>query len=320
MQEKDTMKKKKMFYYGTQYFRPPNPPRHQHRFHLEKIKHELGFNVIKNFCQWNACSRTPGVYDFSEYEEVMLICDELELNVVVNACLEDAPYWLERLHPECRYVNSKGKPDELSGNDNHPSGAHPGLCLDNDVIVEEAKRFLKALAESAKRHPSLLGYDCWNEPHIEPNWNSDYWADSSDLLYCYCPESIRRFREWLISKYGTVEALNAAWSHYYGVWEEINPPRRHGNFADWLDWWQFWFDNLRRQMKWRYETLKEADPDRFVMSHSGGVPPLLSRIESGINNFTLAKEVDMWGTSLAPMAQNWTTAEAAAWHDKVPPK
>ncbi|MBN2292081.1 MAG: beta-galactosidase, partial [Pirellulales bacterium] len=286
--------------------------RHQHRFHLEKIKKELGFNVIKNFCQWNSCSRKPGVYDFSEYEEVMSICDEFELNVIVNASLEDAPYWLEKQHPECRYVNSKGMPAELSGNDNHPAGGHPGLCLDNDVIIDEAKRFLREVAESAKRHPSLLGYDCWNEPHIEPNWNTDYWAHTSDILYCYCPESIRRFRQWLMERYENVEALNAAWKRYYGEWDEINPPRRHGNYADWLDWWQFWFDNLQRQMRWRYETLKAADPERFVMSHSGGIPPLLARIESGINNFTLAKEVDMWGTSMAPMAQNWTTAEAAA--------
>lgn len=306
------MEKKNIFYYGAQYFRPPNPPREQHRFHLEKIKKELGFNIVKLFWQWNSSQRVRGVFDFSEYEEIMTICDELELNVLVNTVLEDAPYWLERAHPECRYVNAKGRADELSGNDDHPSGGHPGLCLDNPAVMQEAEKFLRALVQSVKGHCSFLGYDCWNEPHIEPNWNSLYWADQGDQLYCYCPASIRAFRQWLKNRYGTVETLNSSWARYYGDWEELNPPRRHGNFADWLDWWRFWFDNQQRQMKWRYGILKEADPDHFVMSHSGGVPPILPRIEAGINNFTLAKEVDIWGTSLAPLSQNWSTAEAAA--------
>ena len=306
------MQKKNIFYYGAQYFRPPNPPRGQHRFHLEKIKKELGFNVIKLFWLWNASQRMRGVFDFNEYEEILAICDELELNVIVNTALEDAPYWLEQTHPECRYVNAKGRADELSGNDNHPSGGHPGLCLDNPVVVEEAEKFLEAVAKSAKGHSSLLGYDCWNEPHIEPNWNSLYWADLGDLLYCYCPGSVSAFREWLRNRYGDIESVNAAWARYYGDWEQVNPPRRHGNFADWLDWWRFWFENLQRQIKWRYETLKKADPDHFIMSHSGGIPPVLPRIEAGINNFALAKEVDLWGTSFAPLGQNWSTAEAAA--------
>ena len=306
------MHQQKTFYCGTQYFRPPNPPRDQHRFHLEKIKNELGFNIIKLFWLWNSSQRAPGAFDFSEYEEVLEICDELELNVLVNTCLEDAPYWLERAHPECRYVNAKGQAAELSGNDNHPSGGHPGLCFDNPVVMKEAEKFLAALVSCVTAHPSFLGYDCWNEPHIEPNWKTLYWADQGDLLYCYCPASLEKFRHWLRDRYGTVEALNAAWVRYYGDWEEVNPPRRHGNFADWLDWWRFWFDNLQAQMKWRYETLKQADPDHFVMSHSGGVPPIMPRIEAGINNFALAKEVDLWGTSLAPMSQNWSSAEAAA--------
>jgi beta-galactosidase len=309
------MKKQDIFYYGTQYFRPPNPPRGQHRFHLEKIKNELGFNIVKLFWQWNSCEYVKDQFDFSEYEEVLALCDELGLNVLVQTVLEDAPYWLEREHPECRYVNAKGHADELSGNDNHPTGGHPGLCLDNPVILERGGKFLGELARAASKHPSLVGYDCWNEPHIEPNWNTSYWADLGDTLYCYCPASSAKFKAWLQRKYQTIKTLNQAWKRYYGNWEEVNPPRRHGNFADWLDWWRFWFDNLQEQMRWRYQVLKGADPDHFVMSHSGGIPPVLARIHAGINNFALAKEVDMWGTSAAPIIQNWTPAETAAAHE-----
>jgi beta-galactosidase len=309
------VKKENIFYYGTQYFRPPNPPRDQHRYHLSRIKDELGFNIVKVFWQWNSCESVKDQWDFSEYTEILDLCDEIGLNVLVQTSLEDAPYWLEREHPECRYVNAKGHAEELSGNDNHPSGGHPGLCLDSAAVMERGGRFLRAVAQEARAHPSLIGYDCWNEPHIEPNWNTLYWADLGDTLFCYCNASTTRFVDWLKRKYGSVGELNRAWKRYFGAWEEVNPPRRHGTFADWLDWLRFWFDNLRQQMGWRYGILKEADPDHFVMSHSGGIPPILARIQAGMNNFALAGEVDLWGTSVAPLAQNWTTGETAAAYD-----
>jgi beta-galactosidase GanA len=299
------------FLYGAQYYRKPNPPRGEHRFHLTKIKKELGFNVIRIWVMWNCVEPKPGQYDLDEVDEILGLCDELGLQVVVQLVLEDAPYWLERKHPETRYINARGVPQELSGNDNHPAGGHPGLCLDNDSVAEPAAKFLKAAVSLARRHGSVIGYDCWNEPHIEPNWNSDYWATSADLLFCYCPASSEHFRKWLRERYETLERLNEAWARSFGYWEDVNPPRRHGNFADWLDWYRFWFDNLEAQQRWRYEVIRAADPGRFCMSHSGGVPPMLARIEAGINNFSLAKPVDMWGTSMAPLGQNWTTAEAA---------
>lgn len=301
----------RQFLYGAQYYRKPNPPRGEHRFHLEKIKNELGFNIIRVWLMWNYVEPRPGEYDFEEIDEILSLCDELDIQVIVQTCLEDAPYWLERQHPEARYVNARGVAQELSGNDNHPAGGHPGLCLDNETVVERASAFLTASVTSAKRHRSVIGYDCWNEPHIEPNWNSDYWATSADLLFCYCPASIAKFRDWLRAKCDSIDALNEAWARAFGYWEDVNPPRRHGNFADWLDWFRFWFDNLERQQRWRYDVIRAADPERFCMSHSGGVPPMLARIEAGINNFSLAKPVDLWGTSMAPLCQNWTTAEAA---------
>ncbi|MCK4417403.1 MAG: beta-galactosidase [Candidatus Latescibacteria bacterium] len=232
------MEKRKIFYYGGTCFRPPNPPRSQHRSHLEMIKKELGFNVVRVWCLWNHCHRAPEVFDFSEHEEIISICDELELSVIFQTVLEDAPYWLEQAHPECRYVDSKGKPDELSGNDNHPSGGHPGLCLDNPVVVKQAERFLKAVAESMKAHTSLLAYDCWNEPHIEPCWNTNYWADMGDLLYCYCPGSMIAENSFglfdhngmlqpQVPPYGLSEVFGLEEEENYFTWPDYESTAKH---------------------------------------------------------------------------------------------
>jgi hypothetical protein len=151
----------------------------------------------------------------------------------------------------------------------------------------------------------LLGFDCWNEPHLEPAWVCNYWGNMGDRLFCYCQQTRAQFRRWLASRYATVERLNATWGRAYGEWEDINPPNRHGTYADWLDWGRFWYDQLAGHMRWRYEILKSADPDHVVMSHSGAVPPFLPRPNAYIHNWKLAEPVDLWGTSYAPKYHNW---------------
>ena len=51
--EQVEMNKTKTFHCGTNYWRPPNPPREQHRRHLEKIKNDLGFDIVNLRVIWN---------------------------------------------------------------------------------------------------------------------------------------------------------------------------------------------------------------------------------------------------------------------------
>jgi len=297
------------FLYGTHYWRPPNPPEEQHEFHLTRIKKELGFNVVKIRLQWNWLERERGVLYLDEVEKMFNLCDELGLGALAEINLETAPYWLEQAHPETHYVNAKGQPMELGPYDSTQGGGYPGLCFHHKVVREEAERFLKLLVTAIKGHKSLLAYDCWNEPHLEPAWQCNYWADTGEKLYCYCEESREAFRTWLKAKYGDIETLNKTWCRAYTDFSQLTPPNRHGNYADWMDWMRFWFDSLAENMRFRYAAIKAADPDRQVLSHSGAVPPFLPRATAFIHNWKLAEGVDVWGTSFAPKAPDWRLAD-----------
>lgn len=305
------MHKRRGFVYGTHYHRPPNPPREQHNFHLPRIKNELGFNLVKFRVQWNAIQRRPEEFDFAELAEMFDICDRIDLNTLVEINLETAPYWLERKYPETRYVSAHGHAIELGPYESTQKGGYPGLCFHNVEVREEGERFLRVLIRSFRDRKSLVGYDCWNEPHLEPAWMSNYWGNMGDRLYCYCEASKRAFREWLEERYADIEILNSRWIRAYGDWDDVNPPNRHGHYADWLDWIRFWFDSLSAHMSWRYRIIKEEDPGRFVKSHSGAVPPFLERPNAFINNWTLAAPVDIWGTSFSPKGHNWSLSECA---------
>ena len=87
-----------------------------------------------------------------------------------------------------------------------------------------AEKWLLALIERYKGHPATLGYDLWNEHSAQ--------GGSPPNMYCYCPATQRRFREWLKAKYGTLEALGKAWYRYsYAEWDDIHPPKNFSGLS-----------------------------------------------------------------------------------------
>src|SRR5260370_7930025 len=94
---------------------------------LERIAQELGFNTIKLFAQWNLINRREGYYDFEEIAEILDACARLELKVVINTIMENAPYWLEQRFPEAPYVHAHVRAQSLRINTNTQSGRHSAL-------------------------------------------------------------------------------------------------------------------------------------------------------------------------------------------------
>lgn len=299
------------FLYGTAYWRPPNPPRDQHRRHLDIIKGELGFDLIRCRLQWNWHHRHPDGFDFDELHEIFDICDRIDLGVLIETSLESAPYWLEEQHPQARYVSANGRPIELGSQEATPTGGHPGLCFHNGPVLEHGERYLREIVRQFRHRRCVRLYDCWNEPHLEPCWCNNMWGNMGDRVFCYCQASREAFRGWLRRRYETIDALNDTWGRAYTSFKQVQPPILQGNYSDWLDWLRFWLDELQEHMRWRVRIIKEEDPEHVVASHSGAVPPVLPRANACIDNWRFAQPVDMWGTSFAPQAFSWDLATCA---------
>ena len=135
------------------------------------------------FLNGRICIPAPGEFDFEEQQEIFDICEKLGLKVFIQTRLESSPYWLEKKYPEARYVSANGHAVELGPNGNTQCGGYPGLCFHNDAIKQEAENFLRALATAFKDRKCLIGYDCWNEPHLEPAWIDNTWIDMGDRVF-----------------------------------------------------------------------------------------------------------------------------------------
>ncbi|MGH7903150.1 MAG: beta-galactosidase [Candidatus Dormibacteraceae bacterium] len=281
------------FTYGAQYYRPPNPPRQDWRRDLGLMR-EHGFNTVKFWACWSWIAGRPGEMDFSELDALMDLAATEGLKVVVNVILENAPYWLERRHPEARYRAHDGMEVQMTAAINTPGGGWPGLCFDNRAVREAGTEFLEATVRRYRDHPALAVWDVWNEPHLEPSW---YYPDR---MFCYCDASVSLFRAWARNRYPGIDSLNAVWARRYSDWHEVLPPRAFETYPDLIDWRTFWLENLAGWLGWKIEAVKRIDSQHPVMTHvaSSGYQGTLAT--NSWDEWLLSRSVDMFGTSSFP--------------------
>ncbi|MCU1558529.1 MAG: Beta-galactosidase/beta-galactosidase [Microbacteriaceae bacterium] len=284
---------------GAQYYRPPNPPHDDWRRDLLLMK-QSGLNTVKFWACWSWVNVRDAEFDWADLDELMEHARSIGLTVVINTIIENAPYWLEQQFPNARYVDDRGDAMRLTAAMNTPGGGWPGLCFDNDEVWAAASHFLTQLVQRYDDNDALSVWDVWNEPHLEP---ASYFPER---MYCYCGASVARFVAWLQGKYGTLDALNLAWSRRFSAWDQVQPPRVFEAVPDLIDWREFWFDNLERWLERRVATVRAAGSGKTVMTHvalSGFTGQLATHT---LDEFRLARHVDAFGTSSFP---TWLMAD-----------
>jgi beta-galactosidase GanA len=267
---------------------------------LKTFAQEYKFNIIRIYSSWVYHHRESDRFDFAELEEVMGYCDEFGIRVLMGVIMEDAPWWLEAAHPETRYVDADDLPFRLGGSGNNVSGGWPGLCLDWEPVRQAAGKFIREMAKTVAKHPSMYAYDCWNEPHIEPSGTHRFTPTLEERLFCYCPRTIAEFQHWLQKRYGSLDRLNEAWVRTYPDWKVIDPPRRKGTYLDWVDWRRFIIDRSTDEMRFRVDNVRAVDSQHVLESHAGSQVVVDPMSVIGINTWRLAEVVETWGLSNFP--------------------
>jgi len=259
---------------------------------LNQIK-SVGFNTVKCWVDWATAEPKPGEFHFENLGLLLRLAEARGLRLVVQIYLDSAPDWVGEKYPDGQFVDRSGMVVK--------SQAAPGFCVDHPGVREQIVKFLQALSRQANRSPALYGWDVWSEPHVIN------WADFPYLAnpeFCFCPNSQLRFREWLRKKYGTLEALNAAWYRRFDRWEQVEPPRASTilSYTDYLDWRAFIDDKLAGDLKTRVEAIRAEDHAHAITSHAA-VPALFTSPTDGYgepDDWKMAASADFFGTSIYP--------------------
>jgi hypothetical protein len=93
------------------------------------------------------------------------------------------------------------------------------------------------------------------------------YSDAFD--FCWGPHTLAKFRKWLESQYGSLDALNAEWQSAFQDWSSVVPSttadaRRTRNFAPWADhrtYMEVSFANAYRVVR---DAVREGDPDGHI--------------------------------------------------------
>jgi len=281
-----------VLYFGSQFYRPPNPRRQDWERDLDTLA-GLGFNVIKIWAMWTWTHIAPGRFDFSDLAQLLDLAGKRKLNVIINTIPENAPYWLEQAHPEARQCDHTGMRVHLQARPNTPCGGWPGLCLDNEPVRHLAGEWFAAIGREFKGHPALYGYDIWNETFFELG---GYYPGRR---FCYCDATVAKFREHMKKKYGSLQAINEAWVRRYSDWAQVEPPRFFGSYPDHIDWIEWRLQNQIDQMSWRIKSIKKGDRNVLITSH--GICGTLGLLPTHLNpDWGMAELVEQWGASSFP--------------------
>jgi beta-galactosidase len=260
---------------------------------LLKIK-GLGFNTVRTWVEWSVGEPREGQYHLENLDLLLRLADEVGLKVIVQVYVDSAPEWVGAKYPEGRYAAQDGQPI--------PSQAAPGFCFDNKNVRDAVLAFFQEVARHAAKSGAFYGWDLWSEP-AALNWARVGYK--SEPMFCYCPASMERFREWLQKKYGTLDKLNMAWHRTFTDWKQVEPPRFGTilTYTDFMDWRVYYGYKLAEDLKMRNGAVKAIDPAHVTTSHAPNPSPLVGTLADPYDptdDFLMKDSVDYFGTSFYP--------------------
>lgn len=219
---------------------------------------------------WAALEPAEGEFDFSWLDRVMDMLADNDAYAVLATPSGARPAWLARTYPEVLRVRPDRGRNLFGRRHNH--------CLTSPVYREKTRLINSKLAERYADHPALL---VW---HVSNEYSGA----------CHCSMCRAAFRQWLIEKYKTLDALNHAWwtafwSHTYTDWDQIDPPSEIGETSVHglnLDWKRFVTDQTIDFMLNEIAPLREHTPDIPVTTNFMGTFP-------GLNYWKMAPHLDV---------------------------
>lgn len=232
-----------------------------------------------NVFSWAKLQPDENTYDFSELDDMIAMLSENGIDIVLATATGAMPAWMAKKYPEVTRVDFEGRRHKFGQRHNH---------CPNSLVWQ--KYAAKLAGELARRYGSNPHVVCW---HINNEYNTG----------CYCENCEKAFRIWLRKKYGTLEAVNAAWNtefwgHTFYDWDEIVAPNdlsdgmgfgftRKTAFAGIsIDYDRFLSDSLLENYKLERDAIRKYDKETPITTNLMGT-------YKGLDYFKWAKEMDI---------------------------
>lgn len=195
---------------------------------------------------WAMIEPSEGQYDFKWLDKAVELASNHGLKVIMCTPTATPPVWLTQKYPEVLVVLENGQKAMHGTREHYSWSSSKYRELTVKIVTEMARHY--------GNDSRIWGWQIDNEP-------SHYGTVD------YGPEVLTNFREWLKTKYGTIQSLNNAWgtafwSGTYSGFEQIEIPRPSllisgtASPHSVLDFKRFSADQCASYVSLQYRTLK----------------------------------------------------------------
>ena len=173
-----------------------------------KLFREAGIDLVTiNVFGWTKDQPEEGRYDFTWIDELIALVKAEGINVCLATGTAAHPAWMAKKYPDILRTDFGGR--KRKWGDRHNS------CPSSPAYHKFAPALAGALAERYRNEKAVV---LW---HVSNEYTGMCWCDRCEAA----------FRVWLKKRYGTLDALNAAWnsrfwSQYITDWDEIVVPNQ----------------------------------------------------------------------------------------------
>lgn len=232
-------------YYGAAYYDEYMP--------VSRVEEDMrlmraaGMNVIRIAeSTWSTWEPQDGVFDFASLHRMLDGAQRHGINVIVGTPTYAIPPWLAAKYPDILAETHAGP--ERYGRRQNMDITHPGYRA-------HCERIIRRLLAEVQPYPNVIGFQ----------------LDNETKHYDTCgPRAQALFKQWLQKKFGTVEALNAAfglayWSNSLGSWDDLPDVRGTINGSLAAEYEAFQRHLAAEFLRWQRGILDEyRRPDQFV--------------------------------------------------------
>ena len=231
---------------------------------------------------WSRLEPARDEFRWEWLDDAVSVLGEAGLRVILCTPTATPPKWLVDERPD---ILPTGRDGRIRG-----FGSRRHYSFSSPSYREESRRITRAVAERYGKNPHIVG------------WQTDNEYGCHDSVRDYGPAARDAFRVWLEAKYGSVDALNAAWGNVfwsmdYGSFDEVEVPAgavTEINPAHRLDFARFSSDQVLSFDAEQCAILRDLSPGRWLSHNVMG-------ISLDFDHFALGRHHDMLAWDSYPL-------------------
>jgi beta-galactosidase len=213
-----------------------------------------GVNVVRiGEFAWSSLEPSEGHYDFSWMDKAIRMAERHHIKVVIGTPTDTPPAWLTGKYPDVLRIDANGQRAE--------HGGRRQFSYASPLYRKFCREMVAKLAERYGHDANVIGWQIGNELTDE-----SFDAGTRQM-----------FQDWLKQRYGTLDALNEAWttsywSQTYSDWSQIPLTAKGGNPGLMLEHKHFVTATWRSFVQNQIDALRPAvEPGQFITTNVGGL-------------------------------------------------